>query len=358
MLKIFGAILTIVSALATPVIALADNPVAAQLSISSSWGKTLNPAGVIPNDGFAAYYFDRNRPTRAIFQENIKDVAIKYSWSDFHSIKSENFGAYWVGKLKFDKPATKQISISQSWAKSRIFIDGRIVFDDKNTSKSFVYDFSPGEHVMEVEYINNWHTVEYKVTIDDKRTLLTETEVAQYFMNNKSDDADLYYVSMYESRAKDTSVTVVLPASDKPLILWLASYEAIDWRISTTATVSSVIVGSFNPGSRVSGEGSAPISYLKRNWSGIVNETRRCSCSAGNFHCESKTGLEDVAEKLQSITNRPLTGYATTYSADGLTTKPYDATAVGRLELRRKDELAGQTSCRQRADPDFDTLMK
>lgn len=48
-----------------------------------------------------------------------------------------------------------------------------------------------------------------------------------------------------------------MPISDGPAILWLTSYEAIDWNIEGLPPGSIVIVSSYSPGSRVRGSNEA-----------------------------------------------------------------------------------------------------
>lgn len=325
--------------------------------IHSSWGKQLDPSGAIPNNGFKAFYFSRDNPGTAVFQENVESIAIKYAWADFHRINSPQFGAYWVGKLKFSSPVTKQISVSQSWAKSRILIDGEIVFDESNSSKTFSHEFSSGEHVMEVEFINNWHTVEYKVTVDDAVDTIEESQVSEYISGGGKIPSKLYYVGLYESASKDTSVNVTLPRTGKSVVLWLTSYEAVDWNIESPDKVSTVIVSSYAPGSRVRGASVARVVRVGRAL-GIHSETKRCSCVAGDFHCEDHQDLEDVAQKLRSMTNMELTGYAMKYSASELSIQPYGQDVMRRVLDQRAATEAAQKACVGNANPDFDHMMK
>lgn len=324
--------------------------------IRSSWGKRLNPQGAIPASGFRAIYFDRSAPRAAVFEENVDGIAIKYAWSDFHNIKSDNFAAYWIGKLHFAEPTTKQISVSQSWAKSRILIDGEIVFDGESSDNSFTHQFAPGEHVIEVEYINNWHTVEYKVTIEDVVERLSGSEVAAHLRAQSSSAKTLYYVGLYESDRKDTSVDVAVPATGRPAILWLASYEAIDWDVSALAPGSTVILGSRSPGSTVRGAGAARVLHLKDAWS-IHNESRRCSCSAASYHCDNEEDLGHAAGKLRDLAGLPLSAYFVRYRASAVTLQPYDHGVARRIWRQREASDAAQRECAHRANPDFDNIM-
>lgn len=349
------------------VLAATNNPVISKLSIadeikapekiSSSWGQTLNPEGIIPNEGFKAIYFSRSNPDSAIYSEDVESISIKYSWSDFHGIDSQSFAAYWVGQLNFEKPTTKQISISQSWAKSRILINGNVVFDGKNSSDTIVYEFEPGQHVVEVEYINNWHTVEYKVTIQDEILSVTGDQLASYFQDSRAGDANLYYVGLYESSAKDTTVDISLPSTGKSAIVWLSSYEAIDWKINSRDKISAVVVAAYSPGSRVSGIGAGRVMYLQDWRHGIYGETSQCSCAGGNFHCEQKSDLEDVAEQLSAVTGLNLSGYAVKYSAKSLTIQSYGDDTINWMRGKKADNADAQEQCEGEANPDFDTMI-
>lgn len=324
--------------------------------IHSSWGKRLNPTGAVPNRGFKAIYFNRTAPGTVVFQENVESVAIKYAWADFHRIDSPQFGGYWVGKLRFAKPTIKQVSVSQSWAKSRILIDGKVVFDGTNSGKTFTHKFAPGEHVIEVEYINNWHTTEYKVTVEDVPVKLESGEVSNYLARNAKNASGLYYVGLYESAAQDTSVSITVPRTRKPAVLWLTSYEAVDWNIQSSDPVT-VIIGSHAPGSRVRGRRVKQVVHVDGGIS-ISRVSEKCSCSSGYFHCEQRDDLENVAQNLRSATGLSLTGYAVKYSASNLTFQPYGQTVatqiLGLREKREKDRKV----CERSASPDFDNMME
>jgi hypothetical protein len=325
--------------------------------ITSSWGKKLNPSGEMPVEGFRAFYFNRENPSNLIFAENVNAVSIKYSWSDFHNILSQSFAGYWVGKLKFDKATRKQVSISQSWTKSRVMIDGKVVFDSKNSGESFFVDFTPGEHVVEVEYINNWHTVEFKVTIDDEVLQASETDLAAYFKKSPIRDKNMYYVGLYESDAKDVSVTVSVPRAGKPVVLWLSSYEAIDWNISAADEISAVVISSYAPGSRVAGVGTAEVMHY-RNWPMSYTEAKQCSCVAGIFHCEEDVGLDGMAKSIEDISGLKLSGYALQYSSKSLQIQPYNQMIFERMRKQKQLNKAAKKKCVRVADPDFDTMMR
>jgi hypothetical protein len=323
----------------------------------SSWGKRLNPAGLIPKSGFQAYYFSRSNPGLVVFQENVAAIAIKYAWANFHGLNSPQFAAYWVGKRKFSRPTVQQISVSQSWAKSHILIDGEVVFDESNASRTFRHEFSAGEHVIEVEFINNWHTVEYKVTIDEVVKTISEDQVSTYLGDDRAGRTRLYYVGLYESASKDTSVNVSLPSTGLPVVLWLSSYEAIDWNVISSDPIPRVFVNSYAPGSRVRGSRVRQVAHLDRS-TVAHSESKRCSCVAGIFNCEDNQDLVDVASNLRVMTHMELSGYAVRYSAADVAVQPYTGDTARRILAQRRATESARKVCFATANPDFDNMMK
>lgn len=325
-------------------------------SAVSSWGARLNPSGDLPKSGFRAAYFDRKNLNRPPIAETVDSIAIKYSWANFHNIASPNFAGYWVGRLNFRETTLKQITVSQSWAKTRILIDGEVVFEG-GKSKAFTHEFGWGSHIIEVEYINNWHTTEFKVTIGDVMHEMSMEDVSSYLRSEAPKGALLNYVGIYESDSPDTQVNLMLLRSGKPVILWLASYEAVDWHISATDRVAAVVMSSNKPGSRVSGISTKHVLRVRggpRQYSEVI----RCGCSGGGvFHCENRDDLVAIASQLQEITGLALYGYAMKYSASDLEIMRLDESVIQRVSDARSRNEEMQRACSAHANPDFDRMF-
>lgn len=323
-----------------------------------TWGKILNPTGEIPDTGFKAIYCDQLKPNKIIFQENVDSIAIKYNRHEFHNIDSENFAAYWVGKLKFSADTRKEISINQSWASSHIFIDGKLEYDGSNNNGVFIYEFTAGEHVIEVQYMNNYHTVKYKVTIQDVISQnYTEEEISSIFNKNKLQSPELYYVGVYESSAKDASIKVNLPETEHPVVLWLNSYEAIDWNINSPDKLATVIINSYSPGSHIIGKEAEQIFYLKGWWETYA-ESQKCTCLYGNFHCENKQDLLDTAKRLSNATGLKLTGYAVNNRASTLNILPYNSKIIEKIEAQKSLNSRLELQCKGQVKPDLHTILQ
>jgi hypothetical protein len=319
---------------------------------ASNFGKALNPSGTVFEHGFKAFYFSRGNPAAAV-EDYAPNVAVKYAWSDLHGIDSQAFGAYWVGQLHFDTPGRRQVAVSLSWAKARIFIDGEQVRNGSDSGE-FTHYFSAGAHLLEVEYVNNWHTVEFKVTVEDPIVRRPLGDIGRRLRSSRA-GPEVYYVGLYESGREDTSVDVQLPRTGKPATLWLDSYEAIDWNVSAPDGLAAVVIASYSPGSRVLGDRPELLLHAERGFRVNSRSARGCSCHAGHFHCDQETGLPEVAGKLHEAGLR-LAGAATQYSATEVTVALSTPTESAGARLNQAATARARRQCRADADRDFDRL--
>ncbi|MET1414575.1 hypothetical protein ABVF61_20055 [Roseibium sp. HPY-6] len=307
---------------------------------------------------FEAVYFDRTVKNPPKIREKVKDIAIKFGGRRvFPDIEPRNFTASWSGFVYYDEPVTKQILVSQSWAKTRIKIDGDIVYEG-GSNTTIEHKFSAGKHHIEVFYINNWHTVEFKVTIQDKKRLFSRPELTSYFSAFQARPRNLVYIGLYESRARDTSVEVDLSFQHEGVTLWLDSYEAIDWRLENDPGVRAVVVAAFSPGSRVFGlRDDVPVLHTRKSF-GIHSATAsRCRCTAASFHCEDRTLIGELEDRLFELTGARIVAIGTSYSADKMRPQPFDKALRSAIEHDRAQARQAEAACKRRVNPDFDTLF-
>lgn len=168
---------------------------------NTEWGAHFNPAGLVPEKGFLAFYFDRSNPTQLVQPVAVNNIDVSYKGSDFRGIYSRNFGAYWVGMITTNKAETIEIKADKGWNEFRVIIDGSVVQEHSRGSgptlvkqvtvqhrmhrdpdeevrvlqepANKVYPktregnplvtLSPGDHLIEVELLNNWHTTDFSV---------------------------------------------------------------------------------------------------------------------------------------------------------------------------------------------------
>ncbi|UZE95438.1 hypothetical protein [Alkalimarinus alittae] len=325
-----------------------------------TWGDKFNPNNDIPSKGFRAYYFDTSEPTQVIARELVDGVKINYIYNKFQNIRSQDFGAYWVGTVKLDKSETKQIAISQSWAKTRLIIDGRIVYEG-GSDKEILLTLAEGNHLVEVEYVNNWHTTEFSVSFIDQVEKLTPAEIEQRLKSNLLGDYEIYYAGLYESDKKDLSVVLNMEKTSKQIVLFLGSYSSIQWHISNPFDVDirAVVYGSYSPGTTVVGDINPETLLLVANGQiGSHSAQRKCSCVGSHFHCEGRS-LMSTKNTVEKMGRSKLTGFSGKYSAGSLRIPEVivNSRYLEDLEQEAKEVDVARQSCKKQTDPNFENMF-
>lgn len=347
----------------------------------STWAAKILADGKIPDRGFLAAYFDRAQAAPVFHTEEVDSIAVKYAWDELHQIKSENFAAYWIGQIDIPEGGKRTLAVSQSWARSRIFIDGKLVFPHGSAagfdsgfasnrrpvapsgsevagkSGEFTHYFAPGKHLIEVEFVNNWHTTEYKVTIGEVLAApLNDSELRSAL--GKLEGEGIFYVGLYESDKRDTSVEVDLPRTGKPAIVWLDSYEGVDWSIDAPDGVEAVVIASYSPGSRVVAPDGVKI-FRARSRLGIreVGRGGGCHCVGGRFRCEQSGGIAGLSTALGRSTGKSLIGLATAYSTASISVRSYDDGERARAQDVAEKTEEARRICEANGNPDVDKMF-
>ena len=311
----------------------------------SSWSGRLNPAGTVFDSGFRAFYFDRTDPSFEPIERHVNSVALSYSYDELHGIASERLGAYWIGRVKFEKDTPQRINLSLSWATARLFVDGKLIYEGSE-SESIDYMFSAGVHLIEVDYINDWHTTDFAVTFNEPLDLRSHVDIASEISNLELSNYDIYYFGTYKSHASGGKIAVDLPKSSRPAIVWLDSYEGVDWSIDSRGRPVWAIVASYEPGSSITGLSRERV-ILTRDEIGVRSEGRsNCTCSSGHFHCENEGSIREAADIIAGILGKTIAGYAVAYEPRSMSVRPYDRTAQRRLNLSEAKANRQAALCR------------
>lgn len=311
---------------------------------ASSWSGKLNPSGKVFEHGFRVFYFDRTTSSPRVLERQVNDIAIKYSWSDLHGIPSENFAGYWIGTLSFAEPATRRLSISQGHSKTRLFIDGKLIYEGGESS-TFLHRFAAGPHLIEVDHVNQWHTTEFKLTLDEDRQRVPLEGVSVALERLDRRFGGVHYVGLYESNNRDTSVEVSLPDDVRNAVLWLDSYEAIDWRIDRADDIEAVVIASHAPGSRVVNAGSIPVIAVDRQFGLHDIGPSRCHCAGGRFHCENNDSLAELAIRMKQYSGLSMTSFGVSYAANTVTTTTFDEAVRTRISAIDKATQKKRAEC-------------
>ncbi|MEJ2413904.1 MAG: hypothetical protein P8Y22_01280 [Sulfurimonas sp.] len=329
----------------------------------STWGEYLNPKNIIPVNKFKAFYIDTNNPKKVIASETVEKVAVNYPWKDFHNIDAKNFGAYWIGNFIFKKEKEQELSVSQSWAKTRIIIDGMVVYEG-GSNKQFTHKFTKGKHKVEIEYVNNWHTVGFMFTMKNKEKLYSLSEMQKELQQKSSKNSVVVFAGAYESKRKDQTITLKIAKQTKPIVLVLDSYDAVRWQIQNPykVKIEAIIFAAYKPGIEITGDGvqSVPKYHLK-NRLGVYKMQRSCTCINGgaDFHCEGRESL-DILNSIESTTQKKVFGYSVGYALDTVIVPNTLITKQKIMEfkeLQKQNELA-RKNCQKQSNPNFEKMFE
>lgn len=328
---------------------------------NSTWAEKFNPSKNVPEKGFYAYYINTNNPSQVIKKETVGDVSINYVWDKFHSIKSKDFGGYWVGRINLVKDEVKSIAINQSWSKTRLIVDGFIVYEG-GSNQEILLDLEKGSHLIEVEYINNWHTTEFSLSFMNKVEKLSLSDIKSQLAENILGEYDIYYAALYESSSKDLSTVLNIGKTPKPVVLFLSSYSPVKWHISNPymTNIRAIIYGSFSPGAKVVGDlDKSTLLLPSKKRIGSYSSEPKCSCNSGHFHCEGSSMLS-TKNTLEKLSQQKLVGFSGKYSASSLKVPEIiiNEKYIEDQKLNNENIKLLRNSCKKQNDPDFEKIFE
>lgn len=220
-----------------------------------SWGEKLNFKDKAEDGKFMAYFFN-SKKVNQIIKTEVGFIGVNFAYEGNYGIESDNFGAYWVGYKNFDKEKTMEIKYKKGWNEARIIINGEEINKDKKNDK-ILYNFKKGENKIEVEFLNNWHTTEFFVSINEVTKNYTLEEVEQYFYKKGIKNYDIWYGGAYESKNNDLTIELFLQMPQEKTLIILSSYDDARWLLNN---ISENIIGVIYKGINVEiGKNDIPI---------------------------------------------------------------------------------------------------
>ncbi len=296
-----------------------------------TWGDDYNWSSSVPSSGYNVFYMNADNLAKVIEKSQTNVIAKKYAWSDFRGIPSEKFAAYWIGSLAVPKDGFYQILNNKSHSDIRILIDKRIVVDygGASTQKIFV---PTGNHTVEVEYRNGWHTTDVSVSITPMAEVKQPKDFSSFLSSIKQKHPDV--VALYAGVYEPEQQTVVLDISliSKPVVLYLSSYRAVEWQVHNPykTNIVGVIYGSYDKGTQVQG---LPEEVTVVN-GGIKNlgYSNNIVCHCGISQCNDSIVAEKVAGSVSSSKLKefyqqqdiPVIQFVGDYSTDYFTFEAYN----------------------------------
>ncbi len=276
----------------------------------SSWAKELLKGEVLPKDEFLAIYFNKDNPNKIAFKEIVKNVNINDREENFGIKDSEKFVAYWGGVFEFKKDVSKEFMFNSGGKKVRIFVDDKIIYEGKKRG-ALTYDFTKGEHKIEIEFINLWHSTEFSLKMIDILEWHSENEVAADIKKEFGDvDFDLVLASVYGSKEVHNKVTLKLEKFKKPVVLLLGSLRDVDYVLQNPYNNKILAVLVYGMSNFISGD--YKVYFIDKDLH-AYDYAPKCSCTGGVFYCGSGKGIVGQNGYFKKLFGKDLYAFSTKY---------------------------------------------
>jgi hypothetical protein len=274
-----------------------------------------------------ASFYDANYPDKIIYEKDVKEIAVNYPYSDASDFKidSKNFAARWSGTINFAEATLKQVHVNQGWSKTKIKINGAVVFDQE-VEGIFNYNFPAGISNIEVDFKNNWHTTEFYVRFLKPRKVMTLNEISKDLNLNNTTKHSYLHIGVYESKNFNGLSSIILKPTKYPVILSITSVAAIGWKINEAYKnqLAAVILSTNSTGSYIHEiPANVPVYYANLEYFGRMAPECRVQMVEGipdHMHCtdEPKVVLNFLNKFQKFAKGKILSGYTLDYQVDTL----------------------------------------
>jgi hypothetical protein len=285
-----------------------------------TWKDKFVKGADIPENKFRVYYFNSQNPTVVVKADVVNSVDVNYNYTDGpgFTINSQDFGAYWIGRFATPVQQKMDLTIDLSWSEARVIIDGKEVYK-KNSDGSEHLVMPAGTHTMEVEFVNNWHTTTFSVSLTPANELTTDADFrkAVYVPSIQN----VWFAGVYESSSFDNSIKLIPKAPiTAPTVLFLDSYSAVHWDLSalSSASVTAIVVSSYAPGSKVIA--APPLARVFHMELPLGYEMKgNCTTIATVSTCENLRDFTVLNARIKAIMGgKAITGFSGAYSSSSL----------------------------------------
>lgn len=284
---------------------------------SNTWGDYLNPERKVPDSGYMAYYMDANNIKEVVKTEPVSAIQKKYAYAEFLGIPSNSFNAYWVGVLKAPKSEFYNVLMNKSWSGGRVSIDRRVILEQGLHDVQQKVFIPKGNHIVEVEYSNSWHTTDVNVMLTPVSEVKHPKDPSDFLTDLKTQYPNVIalYAGAYE--ADNQAIVLDIPKSTAPVVLYLGSYHAIKWQINNPhkTKIVGAVYGSYDDGTQVQGVSQDKVINTGKQF-GSYATNELCHCVSDSDQCLAQ-GKSSRFKAYQSY-GIPVVEFAGEYSTDYL----------------------------------------
>lgn len=352
--------------------------------VDDAWGEVLPGRQNMPKQGYRVFYLTTGRPEdvaksgyfspfmgdknlnldasaygtlwqqnrkRIIAQETVSDIFVEYQHNELKNIPAHEFAAYWIGRIDVKETAMYEFAPKQSWAGVRILLNRHRIYESTAHAKPPVsVRLTPGTYVLEVEYVNNWHTVSFALDVFERKAVAQTADLKSPLTSLNLPSNSVVYVASVGRAEKGKQINVNYPQDPRPYVLILSSQEPVHWELFGHQAPQAVIYNQALQGSKVNAEGQ-PASIA---WSGNLHfrpdaGPPQCKCQNGYLLCQGgPDSLDDIARKVHQWTGYPLAGINGVVSASDITIPQIVVTEEALAESRQNDDIEAQRQLCQR----------
>jgi len=320
----------------------------------------------IPTDSFKAFYFNSVEPTKVLKTEIVPKVVINYAWSDGpgFQVDSKNFGGFWIGKINIETPGIYSVVTTQGWSEERVIIDG---FEIPSGTETKI-ELGKGEYQVEVEYLNNWHTVDFLMALELTKTKYNLQELKD-IVSVEDTAYDVWYVYGYN---EGPTLNITQPAR-RPTILFLESYEPTQWQINNARAnnIAYIVYASFEAGANVKSDLANEQILLvdggvipDPNSSGSAGVEARCWTDNYPPRCDNVYTISNLDRFAKEFSNGSLTGFTALNDSDGglasvaIPRTPLTATKIAEiLAANEKIKADAEAQAKKESGSSVETLF-
>ncbi len=140
-----------------------------EASLNKPWSQFFSCESSMMPNAFTAYYFDTNNLEKIVAVEEMDEPYLNTGIDRPYGIEIEDLGTCYIGEFNFAKDTKQVLNIQNGTAFLRLIVDGQILYNSWEThEKQIEYTFTKGKHVIECEFINDWHTADLSLSFSEK----------------------------------------------------------------------------------------------------------------------------------------------------------------------------------------------
>ncbi len=262
-----------------------------------------------------AYYINADNVKKIIKKSQVSAIKKKFAYDEFLGIPSEKFNAYWVGVLKVPQSQFYNIQFNKSWSGGRVSIDRHVLIDKGRSNKAQKVFLPKGNHIIEVEYSNGWHTTDMQVIVKPLAQIKPKQDPSNFLASIKQQYPNVVALSASVYEPTQQAIVLNIPKSVAPVVLYLNSYHSVKWQLYNPnySQIVGVVYGAYDEGSEVQGIAQNKVVNVGRNYDGSYKNNL-------TDHCLSKKNQSSSSYDKYGI---KVVEYVGKYSTDYLSFQPF-----------------------------------